>query len=178
MPKIESAPSAIVRSQSQIQVQVERRRPFYWLDRGSLAYGLTLGGAEIFDGLTTRYFIHHCSHCFENDPMSRLLLGTHPSWEKMIPIGIAEAAISTYSYQHMSRSPHRLVRAAAPFIPVGLTAVHVIEGARNITLKNKYRCIEAGYVVVGAVCVTAPLSVLTGPTGIAAGGRSSPRNQD
>ena len=169
-PKVAGAAAAIVQPQSPAPVPTERRHSFYWLDRKSLAYGMALGGAEIFDGVTTRYFIHHCSLCFENDPMSRLLLGTHPSWGKMIPEGIAEAVVSTYSYRHLSHSPNRFLRGVAPLIPVGLTAVHAIEGARNISLKNKYRCADAGYIVVGAVCVMAPLPVLTGMPGAMGGG--------
>jgi hypothetical protein len=139
-------------------------------------FGLAQGGAEVFDGVTTRYFIHHCSLCFENDPMSRLLLGTHPSWDKMVPVGIGEAVLSTYSYQRMSHSPNRVLRGAAPLVPIGLTAVHVIEGARNITLKNKYRCADPGYIVVGAVCVAAPAPVLSGAAGAGAGGSGSHHN--
>jgi hypothetical protein len=99
--------------------------------------------------------------------MSRLLLGTHPSWGKMIPMGLAEAAVSTYSYRSLSHSPNRLLRNLAPLVPIGLTAVHVIEGARNISLKNKYRCADPGYVVMGAVCVgaAAVLSSVPGQVG-------------
>lgn len=175
-PKVEAASNALVQSQTQAPIAVERRRPFYWLDRKSLPYGLVQGGAEIFDGVTTRYFIHHCSHCFENDPMSRLLLGTHPSWAKMIPMGIAEAAVATYSYRSLSHSPNRILRAAAPFVPVGLTAVHVIEGARNITLKNKYRCADPGYVVMGAVCVPGPPASLSGVPGAVGSGLGEGRD--
>jgi hypothetical protein len=168
-PKIEATSSVLVPSQKHAPIAIERPRPFYWLDRKSLTYGLVQGGAEVFDGVTTRYFIHHCSHCFENDPLSRLLLGTHPSWGKMIPMGIAEAAVSTYSYRSMSHSPNRILRNLAPLVPIGLTAVHVIEGARNISLKNRYRCADPGYVVMGAVCVPGPPAVLSsvpGPIGM------------
>ena len=108
--------------------------------------------------------------------MSRLLLGTHPSWGKMIPMGIVEAAVSTYSYRRLSHSPNRFLRAAAPLVPVGVTAVHVIEGARNIALKNKYRCADPGYIVVGAVCVLGagafrPAGRLTGGARSLTGGR-------
>ena len=177
IPKVEPGASAMIQARSQIQTTAERKRAFYWLDRTALTYSLVQGGAEIFDGVTTRHFVEHCSHCFEEDPMSRLLLGTHPSWGKMIPVGFAEAAISTYSYQKLSRSRHRFLRTAAPFVPIGLTAVHAIEGARNITLKDKYRCADAGYIVVGAVCVPAPPLSMTGVSGIADGGfgeRKSP----
>lgn len=166
----------VVQTRSQIPTPVEKTRPFYWLDRKSLAFGLAQGGAEVFDGVTTRYFIHHCSLCFENDPMARLLLGTHPSWYKMVPVGIGEALVSTYSYRRLSHSPNRVLRGAAPFIPIGLTAVHVIEGSRNITLKNKYRCADPGYIVVGAVCVMAPPPDLIGATGTSNGGSGSRRN--
>jgi hypothetical protein len=176
-PKIGSAAGAITQPTSQIQLGAERKHPFYWLDRTSLTYGLVQGGAEIFDGFTTRYFVHHCSHCFESDPVSRLLLGTHPSWGKMIPAGIAEAAVSAYSYKRLSHSPNRFLRAAAPLIPVALTAVHVIEGARNIPLQNKYRCADPGYIVMGSMCVVAPPPTLTGAhraTVGGLGGRRSP----
>src|ERR1700722_18508092 len=175
-PKIEPAVNAAIQTRWQIPTPVERTRPFYLLDRKSLAFGLAQGGAEIFDGVTTRYFIHHCSLCFENDPMSRLLMGTHPSWGKMIPMGIGEAALSTYSYRRLSRSPNRLLRGAAPLVPIGLTAVHAIEGARNITLKNKYHCADPGYVVMGAVCVPGPPAVLSGVPGPAGGGLGSRRD--
>jgi len=175
-PKIEPGASVVTQARPQIQITTERKHAFYWLDRTALTYGLAQGGAEIFDGVTTRHFVEHCSHCFEEDPMSRLLLGTHPSWGKMIPVGIAEAAASTYSYQKLTHSQHRFVRAAAPFVPVGLSAVHIIEGARNITLKNKYRCADPGYIVVGTVCVPAPPLSMTGPSGTHRGGSGVPSN--
>jgi hypothetical protein len=71
-PKIEPAVNAIIVQQSHAQISIERGHRFYWLDRTSFLYGLVLGGAETFDGATTRYFIHHCSLCFEHDPMSLL----------------------------------------------------------------------------------------------------------
>jgi hypothetical protein len=175
-PKVQPAISAVIQTKSQIATPVEKTRPFYWLDRKSLMFGLAQGGAEVFDGVTTRYFIHHCSLCFENDPMSRLLLGTHPPWGKMVPIGIGEALASTYSYRRLSHSRNRILREAAPLMPIGLTAVHVIEGARNITLKNKYHCADPGYMVVGAMCVPTPAPVLTGGAGASDGGSGSPHN--
>jgi len=177
-PKIEPAANASIEQQlrSPGQISAESEHPFYWLGRKALTYGMVLGGAEIFDGVTTRYFIHHCSHCYEDDPMSRMLMGAHPSWGKMIPAGMAEAVAATYSYKRLSRSPHRFMRAAAPLVPVGLTAVHVIEGTRNISLKNKYRCADPGYIVVGTFCVQAPPPVLTGAAGVAGGGLGSLRN--
>jgi hypothetical protein len=175
-PKVQPATSAVIQTKSKIATPVEKTRPFYWLDRKSLIFGLAQSSAEVFDGVTTRYFIHHCSLCFENDPMSRLLLGTHPSWGKMIPMGIGEALLSTYSYRRLSHSPNRVLRGAAPLVPIGLTAVHVIEGARNITLKNKYRCADPGYIAVGAVCVMAPPPGLTGPAGAGDGGLGSRHN--
>ena len=175
-PKVEAAAIAIVQARSQAPVSGEREHAFYWLDRKSLTYGLVQGGAEIYDGVTTRYFIHHCSHCFENDPMSRLLLGTHPSWGKMIPMGIAEAAVATYSYRSLSHSPNRILRRVAPLVPIGLTAVHVVEGARNISLKNKYRCADPGYVVMGAVCVPGAAAVLGGVPGAVGSGLGPSRD--
>src|SRR5579863_9950297 len=175
-PKIRPGASVVTQARPQIQITTERKHAFYWLDRTALTYGLAQSGAEIFDGVTTRHFVEHCSRCFEEDPMSRLLLGTHPSWGKMIPVGIAEAAASTYSYRKLTHSPHRFVRAAAPFVPMGLSAVHIIESARNITLKNKYRCADPGYIVVGTVCVPAPPLSMTGASGNADGGSGARSN--
>lgn len=177
-PKVEPAASAMIAPQprSQVRISGERTHSIFWLDRTSLTYGLVQGGAEIFDGFTTRNFVRHCSHCFENDPMSRLLLGAHPSWGGMIPMGLAEAVASAYSYKRLSHSSHRILRAAAPFVPVGLTAMHVIEGARNIPLKNRYRCADPGYIVVGAVCVAAPPPVLLGAPAAGGGGSGSHRD--
>jgi hypothetical protein len=144
-----------------------KRHPFYWLDRTAMVFGIVQGSAELFDGVTTRYFIHHCSNCAEHDPASRLLLGRHPTWGGMIPAGIAEAVVSTYTYKKLSHSPHLWVRSTAPLIPLGLIGVHIIEGARNIPLRNKYYCADPGYVVTGSVCVPAPLETLAGiPTGM------------
>jgi hypothetical protein len=91
-------------------------------------------------------------------------------------MGIAEAAVSAYSYRSLSHSPNRILRAAAPLVPLGLTAVHVIEGARNITLKNKYRCADPGYVVMGAVCVPGAGAVLSGLPGTGGSGLGSVRD--
>jgi hypothetical protein len=137
---------------------------------------LAQGGAEIFDSVTTRYFIHHCSHRFKSDPMSWLSLGTHPSRGKMIPEGIAEAAVSTYSYRRLSHSPNRFLRGAAPLVPIGLTAMHVIEGAQNFTLRNKYRWADPGF-MVGAVCVPSSSPVLTGAAGATGGDFGSRHSQ-
>lgn len=142
--------------------RTDRGHPFYWLDRTSMVFGIVQSSAEIFDGVTTRYFIHHCSHCTESDPASRLLLGAHPTWGGMIPMGIAEVVVSTYTYKKLSHSPHHLLRSAAPFVPVGLIGLHMIEGARNIPLKNKYYCADPGYVVAGPLCVPAPPANLSG----------------
>lgn len=176
-PKVEPAANVSIEQQQRSlgQVSSERGHRFYWLDRTSLTYGLVQGSAEIFDGVTTRYFIHHCSHCYEDDPMSRLLMGKHPPWGKMVPMGIGEAAFSTYSYRRLSRSPNRFLRGTAPMVPIGLTAIHMIEGARNIGLKNKYRCADAGFTVVaaalGPVCVPASSPL----TGTIVGGRPGSR---
>jgi hypothetical protein len=58
-PKVQPIAGSIIQPQSQTQLSGERTHRFYWLDRTSLTYGLVLSGAEMFDGVTTRYFIHH-----------------------------------------------------------------------------------------------------------------------
>jgi hypothetical protein len=62
-------------------------RSRFALDHQSLKIGLIQGGAELYDGFSTRYFVHRCRPCTEADPASRLLLGPRPNWTGMLVFG-------------------------------------------------------------------------------------------
>ena len=141
------------------------------LDRTAVTIGLVQTASEIFDGVTTKYFLHHCSSCTEVDPASRFFLGSHPTWTGMIAAGSIEAVTSTYVYREMRRSTHKLIRRFAPLVPLALTGIHIIEGSRNLPLKNEYYCIDPGYIVVGTACVLPP-SGNAGGSGWSPSGRS------
>ena len=134
-----------------------RRSPFA-LDRTAIVFGLVQGTSEVFDGVTTKYFLHHCSTCTEMDPVSHSLLGSRPTWTGMIAAGSVEAFAATYLNQGMRHSPHKFVRRFAPLVPLLLTGIHLIEGARNPSLKNNYYCVNPGYILVDDSHCVAPSS--------------------
>jgi hypothetical protein len=105
------------------------------LDRDAIALGFLQGGAELFDGVTTRYFVHHCATCFEADPVSKFLLGPRPTWKGMIVFGSIEAIATTYVYQGLRRSSNRWLRRLAPGLPLVISGVHIRQGASNLKLK-------------------------------------------
>ena len=133
-------------------------RPRFALDRAAIVLGLVQGTSEVFDGVTTKYFLHHCSTCIEMDPVSHSLLGSRPTWTGMIAAGSVEAFAATYLNQGMRHSPHKLVRQCAPLVPLLLTGIHLIEGARNPSLKNNYYCVNPGYILVDDSHCVAPSS--------------------
>ena len=108
------------------------RYPPFNLDHTSLELGVIQGGAELYDGFTTRYFVHHCKSCVEADPMSRLLLGPRPTWKSMMAFGSVEALATSYLHQRMSRSSNSFIRGIAPWVPLSIIGVHAIEGTRNV----------------------------------------------
>jgi hypothetical protein len=111
-----------------------RRR--FSFDRAAFSIGLLQGVSELYDGATTKYFLHHCSDCLEADPVSHLLLGSRPTWARMITVGSIEGLATTYLHQYMRRSSHQMVRRCAPIAPLALTGIHLIEGSRNLSLRN------------------------------------------
>lgn len=123
------------------------RRSRFALDHPAMAFGLMEGASELFDGVTTKYFLHHCSTCIERDPVSRTLLGSRPTWPSMIAAGSMEVFAAIYMNQSMRRSRHKFVRRCAPLVPFLLTGIHLIEGAHNLSLKNNFYCANPGYVL-------------------------------
>jgi hypothetical protein len=123
------------------------------LDRPVIVAGLTQGVSELYDGATTKYFLHHCSTCREVDPVSRFLLGPKPAWPGMIAAGSLEVIATTYLHQSMRHSPHRFLRRSAPLVPFLLTAIHLIEGSQNLTLKNRFYCANPNDTLAANVCV-------------------------
>jgi hypothetical protein len=159
------APGTYRRSVPVGSLRAPRRagRSHFELDRAVITLGLVQGASELFDGATTRYFLRHCSTCTEVDPVSHFLLGSRPTWVGMIVAGSVEALAATYVNQGMRHSRHKFVRQCAPLVPLLLTGIHFIEGARNLPLKNEFYCTTPGYIVVGSHCLLPPST----PTGIA-----------
>jgi hypothetical protein len=147
-----------------LKLKAPRRgdRSRFALDRPVIALGLLEGASELFDGVTTKHFLHHCSTCIEMDPISRSLLGSRPTWTGMIAAGSVEAFAAIYLNQGMRRSSHKFVRRCAPLVPLLLTAVHLIEGAHNLSLKNNFYCANPGYVLTNDHHCVMPSSVPAG----------------
>ncbi len=147
------------------------RRLRFEFDRAVLTLGLVQGASELFDGATTRYFLHQCSTCTEVDPVSHFLLGSRPTWAGMIAAGSVEALAATFLNEAMGHSRHKFVRRCAPLVPLLLTGTHLVEGSRNLSLKNEFYCTTPGYIVAGVHCVL-PSSASTGIAGISLPGLS------
>ncbi len=148
-------------------------RSRFALDRTAIVFGLVQGTSEVFEGVTTKYFLHHCSTCIEMDPVSHSLLGSRPTWTGMIAAGSVEAIAATYLNQGLRHSSHKFVRQCAPLVPLLLTGIHLIEGARNPYLKNNCYCVNPGYVLVDDSYCVAPSSALP-VTVPASGGPANP----
>jgi hypothetical protein len=129
------APSSVAAAPVPAPAEEMGRRRFS-LDRTAISIGLVQAASELYDGVTTRYFLHHCSDCIEGDPLSHFLLGSRPTWARMITVGSIEGFATTYLHQYMRRSSHKMVRRCAPLAPLVVTGVHLVEGSRNLSLKN------------------------------------------
>jgi hypothetical protein len=135
------------------------------LDRTAITFGLVQGGAELFDGFTTRYFVHHCSSCVEVDPASRLLLGARPNWTGMLEFGSLEAVATTYAHQTMRSSSHKFIRRIAAITPISIIGVHLIAGAVNLSILRSPEastCSAPPGVASSDQCPS-PSSVITAP---------------
>jgi hypothetical protein len=129
------APSPVAAAPIPAPAQEMGRRRFSF-DRTAISMGLIQAASELYDGVTTRYFLRRCSDCIEGDPLSHFLLGSRPTWARMITVGSIEGFATTYLHQYMRRSSHKLVRRCAPFAPLVVSGIHLVEGSRNLSLKN------------------------------------------
>jgi hypothetical protein len=151
------------------------RHSRFALDRTAIILGAVQGASELYDGLTTKYFLHHCSTCIEVDPLSRFLMGSKPTWGGMIAAGSLEGVATTYFHQSMRRSSHKWIRRGAPLAPLALTGLHIIEGSRNLPLKNLLYCADPGYILVGSVCAVPPSAQPVSSSGPTTGASGDPR---
>lgn len=109
------------------------------------------------------------------DPVSHSLLGSRPTWTGMIAAGSVEAFAATYLNQGMRHSSHKFVRQCAPLVPLLLTGIHLIEGARNPSLKNNYYCANPGYILIDDSYCVAPSSAPPVSTSLPGGPANPPR---
>jgi hypothetical protein len=167
-----AGPIPILTPTPKIQPPKYIRRSRFALDRPVMILGVVHGSSALYDGFTTRYFLHHCSTCVEVDPVSHFLLGSKPGWGGMIAGGSLEVFASTYLHQTMRHSPHKFIRLSAPLAPLALIAVHLVEGSRNLPLKNVLYCVDPAYVLAGSACVLPSPSPDGSPTGKTKSSRS------
>jgi hypothetical protein len=169
-----AGPGPILAPTPRVQPPKHIRHSRFTLDRPVMILGLVHGSSALYDGFTTKYFLHHCSSCVEVDPVSHFLLGSKPGWGGMIAGGSLEVIASTYLHQTMRHSPHKFVRLSAPLAPLALIAVHLVEGSRNLPLKNVLYCVYSTYVIAGTVCVLPSAAPTGSPIGITKTPRSEP----
>ena len=81
------------------------------------------GGAALYDGLSTRHFVH--SGYIEVDPPARVLLGSHPGWSRMLPLG----ALEVWGVDRLPARWHHIpLRRSAQLACIG---AHLWGGSRN-----------------------------------------------
>lgn len=81
--------------------------------------------AILFDGITTHSHLAQGTGWIENRAASPFI-GTYPTWNKMIPIGIAEVvACEILARKHPK----------AKWLQVAFIGLHIVAGSRNLTLQ-------------------------------------------
>lgn len=103
-------------------------------------------GAELSDGVSTRSMIDR--GWYEHNGFSRSLIGEHPSWGRMVPIGAAELVGTAYVAQWMKHT--RWGKHIWWMPQVGLAVLHARAAYHNSTLGNNP---EKGSCPPGKVCV-------------------------
>lgn len=76
-------------------------------DRPVMVLATIQEGALLADGITTAQF---GKSLVEGDPVSKLLIGSHPTWARMAPIGAVELVATTYLAERMKTSRHKWER--------------------------------------------------------------------
>ena len=105
---------SIVSAQAQDLPVRERHSPLRDLrdavtfrDRQESTLALLQGVALAADGVATNANIK--ANGQEIDPLPRLLLGPHPTWARMAPLGVAQETIGIIVGSHMKRSKYAVV---------------------------------------------------------------------
>jgi hypothetical protein len=115
VPKIAAMPAGFVAAPKPLARQS-------WLSRPETLAAFQ-GLAALADGITTHQYISR--GYVEVDPLTKPLIGLHPSYARMIPLGIAEVAGSYV----LARKWPRL-----RWLQIGLTAAHAGCAGHNLTL--------------------------------------------
>lgn len=103
----------------------------YRQDWKSISLTAGLAGAELYDGFSTKRFINGCPNCDEKDPLARALLGSKPTWPRMVAFGTLEAGGAHFVAQWMRRSRNRWVRKFWWAPEAGLITAHLYQGSGN-----------------------------------------------
>jgi hypothetical protein len=106
-----------------LSLAARHQEPRFWLRPSTLA--LLQTGAVVADALTTRRFVAY--GYVEKDPLTRPLIGTRPTYARMIPLGAGEV-VGTY----LLAKKYPKLR----WLQVGLTFSHTACAGRNLTLQK------------------------------------------
>ena len=88
--------------------------------------------ALISDGVTTRQFLRR--GYVEVDPVTRILIGTRPTWARMAPLGSVQVAAGMWLAERMATSRHVWIRRFW-WLPQAIgTAGNAAATAHNFTL--------------------------------------------
>lgn len=88
---------------------LDTRDVLLFKDKPESILAITQGFFLVSDGIVTRTNERRGNNP-ELDPVSRFLLGPHPTWNRMAPLGAVQEIVGVYLGTEMKRSRNRFVR--------------------------------------------------------------------
>jgi hypothetical protein len=102
-------------------------------DRRVFALGTVQTAALVSDGVTTRQFLRR--GYVEVDPLTRVFLGTRPTWGRMAPLGAVQVIGGMWIAERMATSRHVWVRRFWWLPQIMTTAGNVAASVNNVMLR-------------------------------------------
>ena len=138
---IEEALSSIVQMPKSIDGRVLSRRCVLFnqslcgamKNKPVLALAMLQTAALISDGVTTRQYLRR--GYVEVDPLTKILIGSKPTWARMAPLGMVQVVAGMWLAEHMSTSRHVWVRRFRWLPQIAGIAANAAATAHNVTLR-------------------------------------------
>jgi hypothetical protein len=77
-------------------------------DKPVMTLALAQSAALVADGITTRERVR--LGYTEFDPVTKIFLGSRPTWARMAPLGVVQCLLETWLAERMRTSTHKWVR--------------------------------------------------------------------
>jgi hypothetical protein len=98
-----------------------------------VALAMLQTAALISDGITTRQYLDR--GYVEVDPLTKILIGSKPTWARMAPLGMVQVFAGMWMAQQMASSQHVWVRRFRWLPQIAGIAANAAAAAHNVTLR-------------------------------------------